>query len=482
MKKALSLFLAAIMCMGLMAGCGKQPATSSSTPAEPVSGSSVAEPESDVKEFENKELNIAIFQGGYGADYWNTMVDKFEAAYPGVKVTMTISPKLGEIIRPQIIAGNAPDFISLNDTESTGLMQSMIKERQLMDISDVFEEIALDRDEKLKDIIVPGMLENRHFAPYGDGKIYLAPFNYGPMGFIYNKTLFEEKGWDLPETWDDFFALGAELEKEENYLVNADGTKTKRALFTYQGIYPGYLEEVLFPAIASSAGMEALESMGHYEEGSFSTPEVMRVLDMFQKIAADGLLMDGTVALNHTQSQTDMMLGKALFIVNGVWMENEMKDAPREEGFEFGMMAPPVFEEGDTRYVMTSYEQFSIPANAKNPELAKEFLKFLYTEESVKEFAKASGSVYAVKDARETVKDFLTPAVYNFFEVMDNTESMIPGWDALPKGCKVNVYTEVFDNCVTPVMNGTMTTAEWAANVEEAFAEIRADLANAEAE
>lgn len=75
--------------------------------------------------------------------------------------------------------------------------------------------------------------------------------------------------------------------------------------------------------------------------------------------------MDGTVALNHTQSQTDMMMGKALFIVNGNWMENEMKDSPRENGFEFGMTTVPVFNKGDQKYVLSSYEQFSIPAKAK---------------------------------------------------------------------------------------------------------------------
>ena len=63
----------------------------------------------------------------------------------------------------------------------------------------------------------------------------------------------------------------------------------------------------------------------------------MEVLANIQKIAADGYLMEGTVALNHTQSQTDMMMNKALFIPNGNWMEGEMKDAPRADGFEFGL-------------------------------------------------------------------------------------------------------------------------------------------------
>ena len=60
-------------------------------------------------------------------------------------------------------------------------------------------------------------------------------------------------------------------------------------------------------------------------------------------------------------------MNKALFIPNGNWMENEMKDAPRADGFEFGLWHAPVLNKGDQPYVMTSVEQFSIPAAAKNP-------------------------------------------------------------------------------------------------------------------
>ena len=69
---------------------------------------------------EEQELNIAIFQGGYGDAYWNQMVELFEESHEGVKVNMTISPTIGDIIRPQIVAGNVPDFICLNDIISSG--------------------------------------------------------------------------------------------------------------------------------------------------------------------------------------------------------------------------------------------------------------------------------------------------------------------------------------------------------------------------
>src|SRR5690606_13692200 len=107
------------------------------------------------------------------------------------------------------------------------------------------------------------------------------------------------------------------------------------------------------PSLANAAGITQLKSIFSYEPGSFKTEPVKKVLDTLAKLGRDGYLMEGTIGLNHTQAQTNMMLGKAIFIVNGSWMENEMKDSPREEGFEFGMIPVPVFNDGDERYILS---------------------------------------------------------------------------------------------------------------------------------
>ena len=92
-----------------------------------MSAATVLSPLTAFAETEEQELNIAIFQGGYGDAYWNQMVELFEASHEGVKVNMTISPTIGDIIRPQIVAGNAPDFICLNDGGEDGVILSLIK-------------------------------------------------------------------------------------------------------------------------------------------------------------------------------------------------------------------------------------------------------------------------------------------------------------------------------------------------------------------
>lgn len=428
----------------------------------------LAEGENPADKFENKELNIAIFEGGYGPGYWNEIIALFEAAYPGVTVNMQISPVVGDIIRPQIVAGNVPDFLSMNDNDQSGVVASLIKENALLDISDVFDEPAYGTQTPLRDVLIDGILETSKCAPYGDGKVYLAPFNTSPMGMVYNKTLFTENGWELPVTWDDFFALGDKAAEQGI------------ALFTYQGIYPGYLESTIYPAIASHAGVDGLKKIMRFEENALNNPEVLEVLSNLAKIGTDGYLMEGTVALNHTQSQTDMMMNKALFIPNGLWMEGEMAEAPRADGFVFGMTPAPVVSADEQRYIMDSVEQFSIPAEAKNPELAKEFLRFLYTDESVRLFGEHANGVMAVRGAIELVKAYVSEGTYSMFSVYEDSGAapLVVGWDALPQGSKVAINDEFFAP-ISDLMNGSITAEQWAGEIEGLFTQIRADAAKA---
>ena len=205
-------------------------------------------------------------------------------------------------------------------------VSTLIKEHALLNLDDVFDGENYAGTGTLRDDITDGILSSTKCAPYGDGEIYLAPFSSGPQGLIYNKTFFDENNLEVPKTWDEFFTLG-------DTLKDIDG----RALFTYQGIYPGYMEEMLWPAIANECGEEALTKIANYEEGSFNNEGVLKALTHIKEIAEKGYLLEGTVGMNHTESQTEMMLGKAAFITNGTWMENEMQDAPREEGFEFAI-------------------------------------------------------------------------------------------------------------------------------------------------
>ena len=142
---------------------------------------------------------------------------------------MQISPTIGDTISAQMVAGDVPDFLVLNGTSYT-VIQNLIVEKGLLDITDVFEGPCYDSEDKLADKIVDGLLASNVCSHYGDGKIYQAPLNGSPTGLIYNKTLFEQNGWSVPTTWDEMFELGAKAKEQGIYL------------YTYQGLYPTYLQ------------------------------------------------------------------------------------------------------------------------------------------------------------------------------------------------------------------------------------------------
>ena len=48
--------------------------------------------------------------------------------------------------------------------------------------------------------------------------IYGVPYIANAAGMLYNKDMFAEKGWDLPETWDEFIALCEQIKAEGEVL------------------------------------------------------------------------------------------------------------------------------------------------------------------------------------------------------------------------------------------------------------------------
>ena len=116
-----------VLTIALLTGCGgggSQTASSSNK----QSGSS---------EFADPELNIAVFQGGYGREYWDKVADSFMKDHPGTTINITASPRIAELVRPKIVAGNPPDLMYVSGSDNTPILDGLIKDHALLDLSDV---------------------------------------------------------------------------------------------------------------------------------------------------------------------------------------------------------------------------------------------------------------------------------------------------------------------------------------------------------
>ena len=294
------------------------------------------EPAGD-KPFEGKTLKIAGLDGGYGTEGWKKVISVFEEL-TGAKIEATFEKNIAEVIRPQIQAGNSPDIIYMAIGGEGGITETMIKEESVEEITDVFDKVPLGEDKPVKDKIVPGFLDTNNTNPYSDGKTYLAPLFYTPCGLFYDKAKFADGGYELPTTFDEFFELGEK--------AKADGT----ALFTYPTA--GYFDSFVPALMNEVGGPDFFNKAMSFDVEAWKGEQATEMFNLVGKIAP--YLQEDTVSNTNIKdgfknNQQAVIDGKALFIPNGFWLPEEMKETT-PEGFEWGFMALPAVKEGGDRY------------------------------------------------------------------------------------------------------------------------------------
>lgn len=470
-KKIVSMFLTACMLVGVLSGCGtssqkeeeqEDASVQDTAMREEQEGAVEEENPETVKEensvagFEGQEMSFVAFGGGGYSEYWEGIVQKFEEVY-GVTVNMEMTPQVNELLQTKFASGDVPDVAVLS--YGSAIATAVVEDHALMELTALYEGSGLEDKMPLKDQVLDGLLDSTPYSPYGDGVPYFAPVTAAPNGLFYNKALFEENGWEIPVTWDDFFELGDKA-KEKGY-----------ALFTFQGIYPGYFDAMIPSQIVSALGIEGLNNLYEYKEGSFNKPEIVEILTNIQKISTGGYMLEGTLSMNHTQAQSEMMMDRALFITCGSYIVGEMADAPRTEGFRFGICAPPVLKEGEQPSISATVNSLAIPKDAKNPELAIEFLRFVYSEESIKLMADKADAVIAVKQGLDIASEYLSDDIKSIYEIYDVATPFSASWGVKPSGCNVAINNYVY-NVISDVLTEKVSVEEWVAGVEEALTEI----------
>lgn len=438
--KKLSFILSALIATTLFAGCGN----SSSTDSGKESSTTV-----NTDSGEEKVLKIAALEGGRGVAHWEKLVENFEKSHEGVKVELTTASNLEEVIRPQIQGGNIPDLIYLATGRPEALTETFINEQALHDLTNVMNMTVPGESVKVKDKILDGFLDTSSTSPYGDGKTYLAPLFYSPTGLFYNKGLFEEKGYDVPKTWDEFFALGDKAKADGIYL------------FAYPTA--GYFDSAMPAMLAASGGIEGFNKAMNYEEGFWTSEEATRVLETFEKLKdyTEPSVVANANGDNYKKNQQLILDNKALFLPNGDWLPGEMADAPRADGFEWGFTAYPAYEEGGDMYSYNFFEQMYIPAEASNIELAEEFMAYLYSDEAVGIIAELGKSVVPVEGAIEIASQYLADLQIEMLSVYENGAKPVMGGFAATEPIEGLVWNDSYILIIDSIMNGTKTVEDW---------------------
>ncbi|MDO4487623.1 MAG: carbohydrate ABC transporter substrate-binding protein [Eubacteriales bacterium] len=460
MKAIIAMMLAAVTCVSLLSGCG-----ASTTETQAAAPQAAAEATQAAREaaaqgsmFAGKTLKLALFEGGYGMDCWNQTVEAFQKYYPDVTIEVQHNPQIGDVVRPQMIAGEYPDIYYCNG-DNDELFRSLLNEKQLWDMTDWYNSTPSwdDESKTVADTIVAGLLSSTTCAPYRDGRIYGAPFVLTSRGVVYNRTLWEKNGWTFPETWDELFTI-------------LDEAKAKGiAGWTYAAANaPDYVQSMLMPSLVSALGVEKALAFVDYDESILDTPEFKQLLETYAKLG--DYLLDGTLGLNHTESQAEFMQDKCLFIPNGDWISAEMADAPRTDGFVWGMAAPPVNTVGETHYSRSSPGILTVPANGGEHELAMEFIRFMYSKEGIEIWAKTASQLIPVEGAAEIAAPYLDEGFASMHAELDNSATAFAyAWTPI-ENSKVSI-NDVIYKTYADVVTKKITVDQWLETIREAFKE-----------
>ncbi len=471
LKKVISAVLALTMTASVMTGCGGSGSNTAQTPAADNTSDSAqqeapkeeekqeetkTEAEAETPAVEEQVLKVAAFEGGYGAEMWSEVAAAFEASHPGVTVELTIDKKLEDVISPSMKAGDYPDVVHLATGREAALTETLTKENALLPLTDVLEMTVPGEDVKVKDKIVPGFLDTLATNPYGDGVTYYAPMFYSPCGLFYNAGLFKEKGWDVPTTWEEMWALGDQ--------AAAEGI----ALFTYPTT--GYFDAFTYATLSSAGGSDFFNSCMTYEDGIWESENATKVFELVAKL---GEYTEATTVANanndnFTKNQQLILDNKAIFGPNGTWLPGEMADAPRADGFEWGFMAIPAVNDGGAGCSFCWFEQMWIPAAAENQDMAKEFVAYMYSDEAAQIFAKA-----AAIQPITGVSDYLEGDNKLFYSIYDNGATAVMGGFAATAPVEGVNMLDVLCGTVNSIVSGDKTVEEWQAAVEDASDKLR---------
>ncbi|MER6194727.1 N-acetylglucosamine/diacetylchitobiose ABC transporter substrate-binding protein [Streptomyces cyaneofuscatus] len=337
-------------------------------------------------------LEIVIFDGGFGTKYAEEARDVYKKTYPEAQIKFSATQKIQSVLQPRFNGGTPPDLIDNSGAQQMD-MGVLVGKKQLTDLTPLLDAPSVDDPAKtVRDTLRPGIVEMGQFD--GD-PVWIMYYAYTVYGVWYSQTALDKLDATYPETWDDMLALCAKAKKKGI------------AGWTYPGKHPYYIPFSLYPFIGKIGGVEVLNAIDNLEPKAWEHPAVKAAFEAYYELFAKGYILKGTPGLDHRGSQGAWARGKALFIPNGSWVENE-EAAIIPKDFKLSVGAPSSLDSSDKLPFGTIWasggEPFIVPAKAKNPAGGMEQLRIMLSEASSKSFTTNTKSLSAFNGGTDGIE------------------------------------------------------------------------------
>ncbi|HXG23738.1 MAG TPA: extracellular solute-binding protein, partial [Chthonomonadales bacterium] len=393
-------------------------------------------------------IEVAIFEGGYGLDWFREIARRYEKLHPNVRIHLWGDPRVDEKIRPRILRHDPPDVAN-----SMLPTWKLIVAGKLYPLDEALDSPAYGQKITWRQSIFPGLLTNYQYQ----GKTYAMPTNFGAWVCWYDRRLFRQHGWKPPKTWGEFTKL---CEK-----IKASGI----APLAFQGKYPIYAWSTLLSLYQRLVPFEKWYAMQDLKPGAFLDPDFIRAAALVQEMAQK-YFQPGAMAMTHTESQMEFVNRRTAMVFCGLWLHNEMKNAIPND-FEMDCFAVPMVEggKGDHRAVLGGGgEHFFVFADARHPKTGTDFLKFMVSKESGRTYIETLNSLPPVRGSAEGAK--VAPELRTALQIMEGSSRICS--DRLTS-LYLELGKKILPAELAELMRGSTTPQEFARRLEAAAEAIR---------
>lgn len=290
------------------------------------------------------------------AAFWQQVADDYMAANPGVTIEITILEN--EAFKSRLVtvmqAGDPPDLFQ---SWGGGVLWQFAEAGLVRDISPELEGEWKDSFSAQAALELYGL----------DGAYYGVPWNWGAVGFFYNKALFEQAGIEAPPaTWEELLEAVDAL-KAAGITPIALGEQDK---------WPGHFWWV-YLALRLGGGDAFLSA--YNREGSFADEPFVQAGEYLAELVAKEPFQDGFLAMTYGQQSGLMGDGLAAMELMGQWAPGSQVGNSQNGGIgdDLGWFPFPVVEGGlgNADDVLGGGDGFAVGINA--PDATVDFLKYI---------------------------------------------------------------------------------------------------------
>ncbi len=316
--------------------------------------------------------------------------ERFNAAHDDIYLDIESPNEAMTVLKTRLIREDYPDIVGIGgDINYSNFLDAEL----FADISDL--DVVSD--------IKPAYLQidkDLEFIPQ-EG-VYALPYAANAAGILYNKDMFDENGWEIPQTWSEFTELCE--------TIKATGTNP---------LYLGYKDTwtCLAPWNALAVGLAPSDVCSRVNSGD--TTFKAEYAEVAEKIK---VLLDyaepNPYAYSYNDACTAFARGESAMYPIGSYAVPQILSVNPDmniDSFPF----PANDNEADNVLNSGIDLQFSVMKESKNKEAAYEVLRFLLEDETVQIYLDDQGGI-ACKEG-----DFALPVFLNGMEqyIKDNRMS-----------------------------------------------------------